>query len=81
MLAGFAGRRHAVLAHLDGIGRRGFAVDRHAQLLADDLELVDGGGALHVGGDEHGPPLRFAGACGPACRRSSFCRSLAARTA
>ena len=28
------------------------AVDRHADLLAEDLELLDGGGPLQVGGDE-----------------------------
>ena len=39
-----------------GIGRRGFAVNQHAQLLADDFELVDGSRALHVGGDNR-PPL------------------------
>ena len=35
-----------------GDGRRRFAVDRHADLLAEHLELIDGGGPLQVGGDQ-----------------------------
>ena len=43
-----------VAANLQGIALgRVLAVDRHADLLADDLELIDGGRPLEVGGDEH----------------------------
>ena len=43
-----------VAADLQGTALgRVFAVDRHADLLADDLELIDGGRSLQVGGDEH----------------------------
>ena len=41
-----------VAADVDRSGRRRLAEDRDADLLAEDFELLDGGGALQVGGDE-----------------------------
>ena len=35
---------------VDGVGRPG--EHRHARLAAEDAQLLDGGGALEVGGDE-----------------------------
>ena len=81
------GMGDGVLADGDGVGplppgRRPFAVDGDAELLAERLELLDGGRALQVGGDQQ-RLLAEAGraASWPACRRSSFCRCLAGRTA
>ena len=45
------GLDQGVLADLDGV-RVGSAEDRDAELLADDLELLDGRGALEVGRDQ-----------------------------
>ncbi len=59
----------ALLADLEG-RRAGDVEDGDADLLAEDLELLDGGGALHVGGDEQGlvtlllEPARELGAGG-----------------
>lgn len=55
-IAQFLRRGDAVLADFDGIRPGGLAVNRHTELFADDLELLDGGGALHVGRDQHRLP-------------------------
>ena len=47
----------------DGVGR--FAVDRHADLFAEHLELVDGGGPLEVDATSSGCSWLFSS--GPAC--------------
>ena len=52
----------------------GFAEDRDADLLAEDLELLDGGGTLQVGGDQQRLAAALAQASGRACRPWSFCR-------
>ena len=66
-----AGLGDTILADLDRVRRDPLGVDRHPQLLADDRELLDRGGALQVGGDQHGtPPLgldeagQLAAGCG-----------------
>jgi len=54
------GVEEVLLGELDGLaanldGARGeLAEDRDVDLRAEDLQLVDGGGALEVGGDEDG---------------------------
>ena len=71
----FFASRDRGLADGDGIFVRAVGVDRDAELLAEHLQLVDGGGTLQVGGDqqrlaaaglEHAAELaaggRFAGA-------------------
>ena len=45
------GVRDGVAADVDRVGA-GLAVDRDAELLAEHLQLLDGGGTLQVGGDE-----------------------------
>jgi hypothetical protein len=47
-------RLERLAAHL-GRGDPGGVEHRHAELLAEDLELLDRGGAVHVGGDEERP--------------------------
>ena len=47
------------LADGDGVFLRALGVDRDVELLAEHVQLVDGGGALQVGGDQ-------AAACGRA---------------
>ena len=46
------GLDQGLLADRDRVGA-GLAEDRHADLAADDLELLDGRRALEVGGDQH----------------------------
>ena len=62
-------------------GVRRFRIDRDADLLAEHLELLDGGGSLQVGGDEQRLAAPLAQRRAPACRRWSFCRRPAGRTA
>ncbi len=45
---------HALLANV-GRAAAGLGVDGNAELLAQDLELLDGGRAVHVGGHEQRP--------------------------
>ena len=55
--------------------------DRHLDLLAELLELVDRGGALQVGGDEAGLAALLAQVRARAWRRSSSCPSPGGRRA
>ena len=48
----FPGFLHSVVADDDRVGGAALGIDSEAELFADDVELVDGGGALQVGGDE-----------------------------
>ena len=50
-LPALAPRRGACVQISSGVAP-GDVEDRDVDLLAEDLELLDGGGALHVGGDE-----------------------------
>ena len=43
----------ALLADLHRIGRARLGIDRNAKLLAEHVQLLDGGRTLQVGGDEH----------------------------
>ena len=48
----FLASRDGGLADGDRVFLRAVGVDRDLELLAEDVQLVDGGGALQVGGDE-----------------------------
>ena len=78
---GGLGLLHRRLAQGHRVLGRQVGVDGQAELLAEDLQLLDGGGALQVGRHQHrlSPPLLDAAA--PACRRWSSCRTLAGRRA
>ncbi len=77
----FPGLLHGVVADDDGVGGAALGIDGEPELFADDVQLVDGGGALQVGGHQHHAGGPAAGSCGPACRRWWFCRSPAGRRA
>src|SRR5262249_55078983 len=59
------GAGQGIAANVHGSGRH-LAVNGDVDLFAENLELIDGGGALQVGGDEH----RLAAA--PAQRQCQF---------
>ena len=79
--AGGLGLLHRRLAQGHGILGGQIGIDRQAELLAEDLQLLDGGGALQVGGHQHRLLPALAESAGPACRRWSSCPSLASRRA
>ena len=49
----FGGFANGVVANGHGIGRAALGVHRQAELFADNVQLIDGRGALQVGGHEH----------------------------
>ena len=65
-----------VAADVDGIGGRRFAVDRHADLLAEHFELIDGGGTLQVGGDQQRLAAALAQRQGELAGRGRFALTL-----
>ena len=71
--------RTPLTAIVDRVGSRRLGVDGHVQLLAERLQLLDGRGAVDVGGHQQRVLPGACAAAGPAWRQWWSCRSLAGR--
>ena len=76
---GFFGEAEDVVGAVLRFGVEFAFVELGVDGVGDDVELLAGGGAVDVDGDEHGAVAGFFEPVRRACRRWWFCRSPAGR--